>query len=80
MAALALGGGIPSIKMPESNTRMDDLPEGFREWWFNKDTGELLTDKDTEGGISKEMQIFRVTSRSEENAIKEFKRLNPSTP
>ena len=71
MASIAMGGGMPSIKVPESNTRMNDLPEGFKEWWFNRDTGELITDEDA----GKKIEIFRVTSRTEENARKEFKRL-----
>ena len=85
MAALALSGGLPSIRMPESNTRMDDLPEGFREWWFNRDTGELITEKQWAESSKNilvkeedEIRIFRVISRNKVNAIKEFKRLNPT--
>lgn len=79
MAAMAMGGGLPGIKTPESNTAMRDLPEGFREWLFDRDTGELIDDEYmrniNNNTTGKEINIFAVTSRSEENARKEFERM-----
>lgn len=77
-AALALGGDLPSIKIPESNTRMENLPKGFKEWLFDRDTGELIDNeymKKNDGSTGENVNIFAVTSRSEENARKEFERL-----
>ena len=67
---MAMGGGLPNIKLPESNTEMGDLPKGFKEWCFNRDTGELIT-HDT----PKEAPIFIIVSRSEENARNQFANL-----
>lgn len=79
MAAMAMGGGLPGIKTPQSNTSMRELPEGFREWLFDRDTGELINDEymknHNSNTVEKEINIFAVTARSEENARKEFERL-----
>ena len=78
IAAIAMGGGLPSIKIPESNTKMRDLPEGFKNWLFNRETGELLNDypdNSLNPQTKKAIKVFQVVSRTEENARKEFKRL-----
>lgn len=80
-----LGGGLPDIKLPESNTQMNNLPEGFKEWCFDRNTGELIPEELLNKPRSqftteeKKMDVFAVTSRTEENARKEFKRLAKMT-
>ena len=77
--ALALGGDLPSVKIPESNTRMENLHKGFKEWLFDRDTGELIDNeymsKMDIGSTGEDINIYAVTSRSEENARKEFERM-----
>ena len=66
---LAMGGGLPNIKLPESNTEMTGLPKGFKKWCFNRDTGELITENILP---LEKIRIFKIVSRSEGNARNQF--------
>lgn len=81
MAGGMMGGGFPTIRTPQSNTEVNNLPEGFKVWMFDRNTRALIDLEWREKNDIERVNIFKVVSRSEENARKEFKRLtNPPHP